>query len=80
MAVEYLDAASQWDLRVTWSTQEKAWKFFRFWTSNEACAQALPSSIHSCRVRTFSPAPSFVAALALHGGPEPVVSYWDWMG
>jgi hypothetical protein len=80
MAGGFLDAESQWDLRVTWSPQEKAWKFFQFWTSNEACAQArpFPRSLHACQVREFSPEAEFVAALAIDGGPEAQVRYWDW--
>jgi hypothetical protein len=81
MADTFLDAHSQWDLRVTWSQQEKAWKFFQFWTSNEACEQARPSSpaSRSLQVRGFSPEPDFVAALAIEGGPESDVIYWDWL-
>jgi hypothetical protein len=80
MADGFLDPSSQWDLRVTWSLREKAWKFFRFWTSNEACAQAHPStrSGHSCEVRGFSPEADFVAALAVEGGPDIELLYWDW--
>jgi len=78
MAGGFLDARSQWDLRITWSQQEKAWKFFQIWTSNEACAQAHPSSAHSCRVHAFSPHTGFIAALALNGGPDFELSYWDW--
>jgi hypothetical protein len=76
----FLDARSQWDLRITWSQQEKAWKFFQFWTSNEACAQARPFSraAHSCNVRGFSPEADFIAALAVDGGPEAGVLFWDW--
>jgi len=76
----FLDARSQWDLRITWSPQEKAWKFFQFWTSNEACEQARPSSraARSCEVRGFSPEADFIAALAVDGGPEAGVLYWDW--
>jgi hypothetical protein len=80
MAGGFLDARSQWDLRVTWSPQEKAWKFFQFWTSNEACEQARTFSraSHSCHVRGFSPEADFIAALAVEGGPEAGVLYWDW--
>jgi len=80
MAGGFLDAPSQWDLRITWSPQEKAWKFFQFWTSNEACAQAHPSSqfTHTCQVRRFSPEADFIAAVAVEGGPETDVHYWDW--
>ena len=80
MAGGFLDPRSQWDLRVTWSREEKAWKFFQFWTSNEACAQARPSSrsSRSCEVRGFSPEADFIAALAVEGGPEAGVLYWDW--
>jgi len=80
MADGFLDAGSQWDLRITWSLQEKAWKFFQFWTSNEACAQAQPSasSGHCCHVRRFSPEAEFVAALAIKGGPEAEVIHWEW--
>jgi len=80
MAGGFLDAPSQWDLRVTWSPQEKAWKFFQFWTSNEACAQAQPSRrpIHPCHVRGFSPEADFIAALAVEGGPEAEILYLDW--
>ena len=80
MAGGFLDARSQWDLRVTSSPQEKAWKFFRFWTSNEACAQARPStqSARACQVREFSPEADFIAAVAIEGGPEPGLLYWDW--
>jgi len=80
MAGGFLDARSQWDLRVTWSPQEKAWKFFQFWTSNEACAQARPSSMPapSCNVVGFSPESDFIAALAIEGGPAAEVLYWDW--
>jgi hypothetical protein len=82
MAGGFLDAHSQWDLRVTWSLQEKAWKFFQFWTSNEACSQARPSSIsiHTCQVMGFSPEAGFIAARALEGGPQADVLYWDWNG
>jgi hypothetical protein len=82
MAGGFLDARSQWDLRVTWSLQEKAWKFFQFWTSNEACDQAHTSSrsAHACQVRDFSPEPDFIAALAIRGGPEASLFYWDWNG
>jgi hypothetical protein len=81
MADTFLDARSQWDLRVTWSQQEKAWKFFQFWTSNEACEQARPTSraARPCQVRGFSPEADFVAALAIEGGPESDVLYWDWI-
>lgn len=80
MAGDFLDFRAQWDLRITWCPQEKAWKFFRFWTSNEACAQARPSSrsSQSCQVRGFSPEAEFIAALAIEGGPEADVLYWDW--
>jgi len=80
MAGGFLDVRAQWDLRITWSPQEKAWKFFQFWTSNEACAQAGPlsRSSHSCHVRGFSPEAEFVAALAIEGGPEAHILYWDW--
>jgi len=80
MAGGFLDARSQWDLRITWSPQEKAWKFFRFWTSSEACAQAHPSprSTPCCQIRVFSPEADFIAALAVEGGPEAEVVYWDW--
>lgn len=80
MAGGFLDARAQWDLRITWCPQEKAWKFFQFWTSNEACAQARPSSqsIHSCQVREFLPEADFIAALAVEGGPKAEVLYWDW--
>ena len=79
MAGGFLGAHSQWDLRITWSPQEKAWKFFQFWTSNEACAQARPSpeSDH-CQVRGFSPEADFIAALAMEGGPEAECNLWDW--
>jgi hypothetical protein len=82
MAGGFLDAPSQWDLRITWSPQEKAWKFFRFWTTSEACDQARPVSRASqaCHVRGFSPELGFVAALASQGGPEPSILYWDWNG
>jgi hypothetical protein len=82
MAGGFLDAHSQWDLRVTWSLQEKAWKFFQFWTSNEACEQARPysQSAHACQVRGFSPERDFIAALAIQGGPEAGLVYWDWNG
>jgi len=99
MAGGFLDAHSQWDLRITWSPREKAWKFFRFWTSNEACAQARPSSRRAattaavtaargcqgrccccCEVSGFSPEPEFIAALAIEGGPEAEVLYWEWRG
>jgi hypothetical protein len=82
MAGGFLDARSQWTLRVTWSPQEKAWKFFQFWTSNEACEQARPSSLsaHACQVRDFSPEPDFIAALAIQGGAEASLFYWDWNG
>jgi hypothetical protein len=82
MAGGFLDAHSQWDLRITWSPQEKAWKFFQFWTSNEACEQARPSSrtSHACQVRGFSPEADFIAALAIEGGPEAEVLHWDWNG
>jgi len=76
MAGGFLDARSQWDLRITWSPEEKAWKFFQFWTSNEACAQAQPSSRTPCL--GFSPEADFIAALAIQGGPEARVVYWDW--
>ena len=80
MAGGFLDVRAQWDLRVTWCLQEKAWKFFQFWTSNEACAQARPSSptSHACQVRGFSPEANFIAALAVEGGPEAGLLYWDW--
>jgi hypothetical protein len=80
MAGGFLDVRAQWDLRTTWSPQEKAWKFFQFWTSNEACAQAHPASraSQSCKVRGFSPEADFVAALAVGGGPEAEILYWDW--
>jgi hypothetical protein len=80
MADGFLDVRSQWDLRITWSPQEKAWKFFQFWTSNEACEQAHPSSrsSHCCDVRGFSPEAEFIAALAVEGGPDIEVLYWDW--
>lgn len=80
MADGFLDARSQWDLRITWAPQEKAWKFFQFWTSNEARAQARPSctSSRSCTVRGFSPEADFVAALAVEGGPEADAHFWDW--
>ncbi|HEX4085165.1 MAG TPA: hypothetical protein VHY22_09655 [Chthoniobacteraceae bacterium] len=80
MADGFLDVRAQWDLRTTWSAQEKAWKFFQFWTSNEACAQARPKSCSSqcCEVRGFSPEQDFIAALAIEGGPEAALSYWDW--
>jgi 4'-phosphopantetheinyl transferase len=80
MAGGFLDVRAQWDLRVTWCLQEKAWKFFQFWTSNEACAQARPSSLssHACQVRGFSPEADFIAALAVEGGPEAELVYWDW--
>jgi hypothetical protein len=76
----FLDDRSQWDLRVTWSVREKAWKFFQFWTSNEACEQAHSTSrtARGCEVRGFSPGADFVAALAVAGGPEAGVLYWDW--
>ena len=82
MAGGFLDAHSQWDLRITWCQQEKAWKFFRFWTSNEACEQARPSSraTKACHVHGFSPEREFIAALAVQGGPEADVLYWDWNG
>jgi len=81
MADGFLDVRSQWDLRITWSPQEKAWKFFQFWTSNEACAQARPSSRNSqsCQVRRFSPEAGFIAALAVEGGPRIKVVHWDWV-
>jgi hypothetical protein len=80
MADGFLDASAQWALRITWSLQEKAWKFFQFWTSNEACAQAKPKSLpsHACRVSGFSPEADFIAALAVEGGPEAGVLFWDW--
>ena len=84
MADGFLDVRAQWDLRITWSPQEKAWKFFQFWTSNEACAQARPSSSHSsqsCQVRGFSPEADFIAALAVEGGPGGgglLYLDWDW--
>jgi hypothetical protein len=80
MAGGFLDARSQWDLRITWSPQEKARKFFQFWTSSEACSQALCASrsSQSCHVRGFSPEADFVAALAVEGGPEARVLYWNW--
>ena len=80
MAGGFLDFRAQWDLRVTWSQQEKAWKFFQFWTSNEACAQARPSSqsAHACQVRGFSPDADYIAALAVEDGPEAGLLYWDW--
>lgn len=80
MAGGFLDVRAQWDLRTTWSQREKAWKFFQFWTSNEACAQARPPSqaAHSCHVRGFSPEADFIAALAVQGGPEAGLHYWDW--
>jgi len=79
MAYGFLDVRAQWALRVTRSQQEKAWKFFQFWTSNEACAQAHPSSqsANACQVREFSPEADFIAALAVEGGPEAEVLYWD---
>jgi hypothetical protein len=82
MAGGFLDARSQWDLRITWSQREKAWKFFQFWTSNEACAKAIPSSRFNrdcqvSQVRGFSPDTDFIAALAV-GGPEADVLFWDW--
>lgn len=80
MAGGFLDPRSQWDLRITRSPEEKAWKFFQFWTSNEACAQARSSSQTSCQVIGFSPEPDFIAALAFEGGPEAQVIYWDWNG
>jgi hypothetical protein len=82
MAGGFLDVRAQWDLRVTWSQQEKAWKFFQFWTTSEACEQARPysRSFQACQVRGFSPEPNFVAALAVEGGPEASVLYWDWSG
>ena len=83
MADGFLDVHSQWDLRITWSAEEKAWKFFQFWTSNEACAKAQPQSsrfAQPCRVRGFSPAAEYIAALAVEGGPEAAISYWDWNG
>lgn len=81
MAGGFLDVHSQWDLRITWSPEEKAWKFFQFWTSNEACEQARPSSRTqvSCEVRGFSPEADFIAALAVNGGPEAGVVFWDWV-
>jgi hypothetical protein len=80
MADGFLDSRSQWDLRVTWSQREKAWKFFQIWTSNEACAQARRSarSNRCCQVRGFSPEADFVAALAVEGGPDIELLYWDW--
>ena len=80
MADGFLDARAQWDLRITWSLREKAWKFFQFWTTNEACAQACPTSrsTHTHQVRGFSPEADFIAALAIDGGPEADVLYWDW--
>lgn len=82
MAGGFLDARAQWDLRVTWSAQEKAWKFFQFWTSNEACDQArhLTRSRDACHVQGFMPDAGFVAALALEGGPEARIIYWEWIG
>jgi hypothetical protein len=81
LAGGFLDPRSQWDLRVTWSQQEKAWKFFQFWTSNEACEQARPSSRTklSCEVRGFTPEADFIAALAVDGGPEVGIIFWDWI-
>jgi hypothetical protein len=80
MADGFLDATEQWSLRITWSLQEKAWKFFQFWTSNEACAQARTKSFSSQgpRVSGFSPEEDFIAALAVEGGPEAGVLFWDW--
>lgn len=80
MAGGFLDIRSQWDLRITWSPIEKAWKFFQFWTTSEARAKALPPSQSSrpCEVRGFSPEPDFIAALALQGGPAADIQFWDW--
>jgi hypothetical protein len=80
MADGFLDDSAQWALRITWSLQEKAWKFFQFWTSNEACAQARTKSLSTkaCRVSGFLPEADFIAALAVEGGPEAGVMFWDW--
>lgn len=81
MAEHFLDPVQQWGLRITFSSQEKAWKFFDFWTTSEACFRANP--MHSRQpasqlsLHRLSPADGFLAAVAVSGGSSRL-ALWDW--
>ena len=74
----------QWGVRTTFCREEKAWKFFDFWTTGEACFRAAPmttthlnSASNRLSLHRLSPAEGFVAAGAV-AGARSRLALWDW--
>ena len=82
MAAHFFDPQSQWSVRTLFCRKEKAWKFFDFWTTSEACSKAKASAMQQRPTDFFSihrllPASGFLAALAVHRRCARV-ALWDW--
>lgn len=81
IAGHFFEPREQWDLRILFSPEQKAWKFFDFWTTNEACLKA--TSLHSTHssaslsLYKLVPATGFLATVAIHGA-DSRLALWAW--
>lgn len=82
MAASFLEPEEQWGLRTVFAREQKAWKFFDFWTTNEARSKAAPMhpfrSASPLSVHRLSPADGFLAAVAFGGPQSSRLALWDW--
>lgn len=90
MAACFFEPDDQWRLRTVFPREQKAWKFFDFWTTGEARSKAAPMHPFSTErqplsMHRLSPAEGFLAAVAVRetagetdGAPSPRLALWDW--
>jgi len=83
MAAHFLEPEEQSGLRTTFAREQKAWKFFDFWTTSEARTKAAPmhpfQAPRPLALHRLSPAEGFLAAVAVGGAhASSRLALWDW--
>jgi hypothetical protein len=80
LAAHFFEPSEQWSVRTVFAPEQKAWKFFDFWTTNEACSKVAAMCQTSKSTLSFHkllPADGFLATLAVGGGSSHL-ALWDW--